>query len=211
MSGISAQGSTLHIATGTGSAKTITGISVGYPAIVTSVAHGLSNGDVVALAAITGTMSTSLNGTSHVVANKTADTFALLDANTLGLTYTSGGTATPATYTKINGFLSFDGIDGSASEIDTTDLSSAAKEFILGLVDNGKFGFEIKRIAADSGQLSLAAARISGAATGLKLTLPDVTVASFSVLVKTMPVSGAVDAVLKGKVDTRITGAVSWA
>jgi hypothetical protein len=210
MSGISAQGSTLHIATGTGGAKTITAITVGYPAIVTSVAHGLSNGDVVALAAIAGTMSTSLNGTSHVVANKTTDTFALLDVNTTGLTYTSGGTATPSTYTKINGFLSFDGFDGAASEIDTTDLDSVAKEFISGLVDNGKFGFEIKRIATDSGQVSLLAARVSGAVTGFKLTLPDTKVATWSALVKTMPVGGGVDAALKGKVDTRITGAVVW-
>lgn len=209
MSGISAQGSTLQIATGTGAADTITAISVGNPAIVTAAAHGQQNGDVVVLSGIVGTMS-SLNGTSHVISNVTANTFALLDVNTLGLVYTSGGIATPTTYTKINGFLSFDGIDGAASEIDTTDLSSVAKEFILGLVDNGKFGFEIKRLATDNGQLALAAARASGAVTSLKLTLPDTNVATFNVLVKTIPVSGAVDAVLKGKVDTRITGAVTW-
>lgn len=209
MSGISAQGSTLQVATGTGSAGTITGISVGNPAIVTITAHGRSNGDVVTLAGIVGTMA-SLNGTSHVVSNKTANTIALLDVDTTGLTYTSGGTATPQTYTKVNGFLSFDGFDGAASEIDTTDFDSVAKEFILGLVDNGKFGFEIKRIATDSGQLALAAARVSGAVTGFKLTLPDTKVATWNALVKTMPVSGAVDAMLKGKVDTRITGAVTW-
>lgn len=209
MSGISAQGSTLQVATGTGAAGTITGISVGNPAIVTITAHGRSNGDVVTLAGIVGTMS-ALNGTSHVVSNKTANTFALLDVDTSALVYTSGGTATPQTYTKINGFLSFDGFDGAASEIDTTDFDSVAKEFILGLVDNGKFGFEIKRIATDSGQLALAAARVSGAITGFKLTLPDTKVATWNALVKTMPVSGAVDAMLKGKVDTRITGAVTW-
>jgi hypothetical protein len=209
MSGISAQGSTLQVATGTGAAGTITGISVGNPAIVTITAHGRSNGDVVTLAGIVGTMSV-LNGTSHVVSNKTTNTIALLDVDTSALVYTSGGTATPQTYTKINGFLSFDGFDGAASEIDTTDFDSVAKEFILGLVDNGKFGFEIKRIATDSGQLALAAARVSGAITGFKLTLPDTKVATWNALVKTMPVSGAVDAMLKGKVDTRITGAVIW-
>jgi len=99
MSGISAQGSTLQVATGTGGAKTITAITVGFPAIVTSAAHGLNNGDVVTLAGIVGTMS-SLNGTSRVVSNKTTNTFALLDADTTGLVYTSGGTATPVTYTN---------------------------------------------------------------------------------------------------------------
>lgn len=210
MSGISAQGSTLHIATGTGAAKTITAISIGYPAIVTSTAHGLNNGDVVTLAAIVGTMSTSLNGTSRVVANKTANTFAMLDADTTGLTYTSGGTATPETYTKINGLVSFTGFDGSASELDTTDLDSVAMEFVSGLVDNGKFGFEMKVIKADAGQTSLRAARASGALTGFKLTLPDASVATYSALVKTIPTAGGVNAVLKGSVDTKISGAVVW-
>lgn len=209
MSGISAQGSTLQIATGTGGAKTITAITVGFPAIVTSTAHGLNNGDVVTLAGIVGTMS-SLNGTSRVVSNKTANTFALLDADTTGLTYTSGGTATPVTYTKINGLLTFSGFDGAPSELDTTDLDSTAMEYIAGLKDEGKFGFEIKTIKTDAGQISVRAARTSGALTGFKLTLPDTSVATFNALVKTFPSSGAVNAVLKGSVDTKISGPVVW-
>lgn len=209
MSGISAQGSTLQIATGTGGAKTITAITVGFPAIVTSTAHVLNNGDVVTLAGIVGTMS-SLNGTSRVVSNKTANTFALLDADTTGLTYTSGGTATPVTYTKINGLLTFSGFDGAPSELDTTDLDSTAMEYIAGLKDEGKFGFEIKTIKTDAGQISVRAARTSGALTGFKLTLPDTSVATFNALVKTFPSSGAVNAVLKGSVDTKISGPVVW-
>ncbi len=209
MSGISAQGSTIEIGTGSGGAKTITGISVGNPAIVTSVGHGLTNGTEVTLAAIVGTMS-ALNGSKHIISNVTADTFALLDVSTIALGYTSGGTATPLTYTKINGFLSFDGIDGAASDLDTTDLDSVAMEFISGLVDNGKFGFELKRIVTDNGQIALQAARTSGAPKGFRLTLPDSSVASFTALVKSTPVSGAVNAVLKGKVDTKISGAVVW-
>lgn len=211
MSGISAQGSTLHIATGTGGAKTITAITVGNPAIVTSTAHGLSNGDVVSIASVAGTMSTTLNGTSRVIANVTANTFALLDFDSTGLTYTSGGTATPDTYTKINGVISFSGFDGAATELDTTDLDSTAMEYISGLMDEGKFSFEAKRIAADNGQIAMVAARASGAVTGLKLTLPDAAVATFNVLVKTVPTAGGVNAVLKGTYDCKITGPVSWA
>jgi hypothetical protein len=210
MSGISAQGSTLHIATGTGGAKTITAITVGNPAIVTSAAHGLSDGDVVTIAAVVGTMSTSINGTSRVVSNVTANTFALLDFDSTGLTYTSGGTATPVTYTKVNGVLSFSGMDGAASDLDVTDLDSTAMEYISGLVDEGKFSFEAKRIVADNGQIALIAARNSGAVTGLKLTLPDTSVASFNVLVKTVPTAGGVNAVLKGTYDCKISGPVVW-
>ena len=192
MSGISAQGSTLSISTGTGGAKTIT------------------NGDVVALAAIVGTMSTLLNGTSRVVSNVTANTFAILDADTTGLTYTSGGTATPSTYTKINGVVSFSGLDGSSSDLDITDLDSTASEFVSGLVDEGNFGYEAKTINTDAGQLAVRSAKASGAVKSFKLVFPDAVVATFSAIVKTVPVAGGVNAVLKGSVNTKITGPVVW-
>ena len=37
---ISSQGSILQVGNGTGSAKTISAIAVGFPAVVTSAAHG---------------------------------------------------------------------------------------------------------------------------------------------------------------------------
>ena len=51
---ISAQGSTLHIGTGTGGAKTITGVAAGNPTIITATSHGFANGDRVTIAALTG-------------------------------------------------------------------------------------------------------------------------------------------------------------
>lgn len=210
MSGISAQGSTLSIDTGIGGAKTITAITVGNPAIVTSAAHGLSNGDVVTIASVAGTMSTTLNSTSHVISNVTTNTFALLDYDSTGLTYTSGGTATPVTYTKINGVISYSGFDGEASELDTTDLDSIAMEYISGLMDEGKFSYESKVIHADAGQLAVRAARASGDVKSMKLVFPDAVVATFDVLVKSVPAAGGVNAVLKGTVSCRITGPVVW-
>lgn len=210
MSGISAQGSTLQIATGTGAAKNITAITPGNPTIITSAAHGLANGNVVDLAAIVGTIAAPLNGTKRAVQSITANTFAI-DFDSTGLAYTSGGTATSATYTKINGVMSFDGFDGSADELDTTDLDSTAKEFISGIKDEGKFGFEAKRLKNDAGQTALRANNVSGAVVGMKLTLPDSSVASFNVIVKTMPTNGGVNKVLTGKVDCRISGSVVWA
>ena len=209
MKGISAQGSKLFIAMAVGAAVNIEGISVGFPAIATSEGHGLSNGTVVDLAGIGGTMA-ALNGSQHVIANVTADTFALLDVNTLGLVYAAGGTATPAAYTQIKGLLSFDGFDGAASDIDATDLDSEAMEYISGLRDEGKFGFEVKVLKDDNGQIALRAARTSGAVVDMKLELPDASVASFKTLVKSIPSSGGVNALLKGKVDTKISGPVAW-
>lgn len=209
MSGISAQGSKLEITTGNGQAKNITAITVGYPAVFTVAGHGFSEGNVVKLAGIGGTMA-ALSNTEHAVSNVTADTFALLDVNTTGLTFAAGGTATSKAYTKIAGLLSFDGFDGAASDIDSTDMDSQAMEYVSGLRDEGKFGFEIKVLAADLGQQALRAARTSGAVVGMKLSLPDGTVATFNTLVKSIPSSGGVNALLKGKVDTKISGPVVW-
>ena len=116
-----------------------------------------------------------------------------------------------ATWTKIKNVISFTGFDGAASEIDVTDLDSTAKEYRLGLQDHGKFSFEMYIDRTDAGQLALEAARKSGKVVQLKLTLPDGEAATFNVLVKSTPISGGIDAVLKGSVETRITGDVEWA
>ena len=46
--------------------------------------------------------------------------------------------------------------------------------------------------------------------TSLQLTFPDEVVATFDILVKSMPVAGGVNALLKGTIDTKVTGAVVW-
>ena len=78
-------------------AKNITGITKANPGVVTSAAHGFSNGQDVALASILGMI--ELNGRSVRVANVAANTFELTDyagnnINTTNYTtYVSGGTA----------------------------------------------------------------------------------------------------------------------
>lgn len=53
----------------------ITSITNASPAVVTSTAHGLSNGDIVILKAVEGM--TEVNGSTYTVASATANTFAL--------------------------------------------------------------------------------------------------------------------------------------
>lgn len=121
------------------------------------------------------------------------------------------GTQAVPVWLKINGVQSFSGLDGAASDIDTTDLDSTAMEYINGLVDEGKFSFDIKILHTDPGQVAVRAARTSGALTGMKLTLPDTSIATFQVLVKAIPMTGGVNAVLKTTVDTKISGPVVYA
>lgn len=207
---ISAQGSTIQISTGTGGAKTITDIAVGNPTVITIAAHGFSNGDVVALAGLTGADAALLNGQSMVVQFKTSDTFALA-IDTTGKTITASGTATPNTYTTIANIKDFSGLDGSAADIDVTHIGSTAKEFRPGLVDNGGFNCNLDLDNSDPGQLAVRAAQVAGVVKQFKLILPNANVASFSGYVKKFGASGGVDAVVKSAFDVKITGAVTWA
>lgn len=73
-------------------AKNITGITNANPAVVTSNAHGYSNGDRVVIAGVGGML--EVNNREFIVANQTANTFELQGINSAGYgTYTSGGTA----------------------------------------------------------------------------------------------------------------------
>lgn len=206
-SAISAQGSVLAIGTGTGAAKTITAIALGNPTILTSTAHGLINGDVVTLTGLTGTDAALLNGQTVSVRNVTANTFAA-NIDTTGKTITAAGSATSTTFTNIANVRTFSGFDGSASEIDVTNLDSVAKEFRLGLTDPGQFTFEIDYDSANAGHMALRARQISGVLSNFKLTLPNATVITFAAYVKKFSLGGGVDAVAKTSVDLRISGAV---
>ena len=81
----------------TETAKTITNISQANPAVVTSTAHGYTNGDHVIISSVTGMV--EVNGKTFEVANATANTFELqdVDGNNIdssGYTaYASGGNA----------------------------------------------------------------------------------------------------------------------
>lgn len=207
---ISAQGSTLQVGNGTGTAKTITGIAIGNPTILTVTAHGFANGDVVSLAGLTGTGAATLNGQSVVVRNRTTNTIAI-DIDTTGLTITAAGSATPVQWTTVGNFKTYSGFDGQPTELDVTNMSSTAKEFKLGLVDFGQLQLEFDQDNTDAGQVVLLAAFNSSLSKQFKLTLPNNNTASFSAFVRKFASNGGVDQIVKRQAELRITGAVTWA
>jgi hypothetical protein len=206
---ISAQGSKLEISSGAGASKNITAIALGKITKITSNAHGFANGDQITFAAIVGT--TELNGQTAMVDYADANSFYVKIDSSAYTAYTSGGTVTSATWTQVKELKSFSGFDGSASEIDVTDLDSTAKEFRQGLQDFGQFKVDIKVVNSDPGQAACKAAKASGVAKTFRLTLPNAEVATFSAFVKSMPVQGGVDAVFSGSIDLKISGDVTWA
>lgn len=214
---ISAQGTIFQIATGAGSAKTISGtVGVGNPTVLTSTAHGFVNGDYITFSAgFTGANASALNSKSYAVQFKTTNTFAVSE-DTTGLTITVGtATATSATYTAVANVRAISSaFDGSASEIDVTNLASTGKEFRLGLVDNGGARMDIHLDNADAGQVAVRSAQVASTQKAFKLILPSGTTptASFNGFVKSFPVTGVgVDGVVGASIDIKITGAVTWA
>lgn len=208
---ISAQGSTVHIATGTGGAKTITAITKAFRGELTSAAHGLVKGDRIALASIAGM--TELNGLTVGVVDVGTNTI-VIDVDTRAMTtYTSGGTATPVTYTEILEVKDFKPSGSSSTEIDVTDLKSAAKEFKTGLKDNGSFSMSVFCVTSDPGQAACKAKFDAAAVGSFKITTPDAKTYTFNAMVKAFPTmpDGSPDGVLTGSIDLRITGAVTVA
>jgi hypothetical protein len=208
-SAISAQGTVVSIGTGTGGAKTATAIALGFPTILTSAAHGFSNGYVASLAGFTGADAALLNGQTVVITNVTTNTYAV-QIDTTGKTITVGaGAATPVTFTAIANIKDFSGFDGGASEIDVTNLASTAKEFRLGLVDNGQFSINIDYADTDAGQQAAQAKHKSGASANFQVVFPNADTVTFVGYVKKFSAAAGVDGVVKSSIDVRISGAVT--
>ncbi|MCP4985425.1 MAG: hypothetical protein GY928_04930 [Colwellia sp.] len=88
--------------------QTITGITQASPGVVTSIAHGFSDGVIVTLQGVVGM--TEVNGNSYIVTNSAADTFELYDltetaVDTSGYTaWAAGGTQTVGDYPAAVGY-----------------------------------------------------------------------------------------------------------
>jgi len=208
---VNAQGTILQISGTGGAAKNITALALGFPTILTSSAHGLVNGDVVACAAFTGADAALINGLSWVISNVTANTFAI-ELNSVGKTITVGsGTVTPSTWVDIGEVVSGSGFDGTSAVIDKTNLVSLAKEKGVGLQDFGSVRLEVNIYDDDAGQAALKAAKSAQARKSFKLTYPDATTRTFAGYVMSFPEKFGVDANITGSVEILVDGDVTYA
>ena len=133
------QGSQIAVMTGFAGASplaAITAITAASPPVVTSTAHGLSDGNVVTIAGVVGM--TEVNGGVFIVEELTANTFSLLGVDATGYAaYVSGGTFDVATLSNWCEITGYNRTGGTSPEIPTTTICSNAREFVLGLPDFG--------------------------------------------------------------------------
>jgi hypothetical protein len=105
---------------------------------------------------------------------------------------------------------------GTAAELDVSDLSSTAKEFVLGLADNGAMNLEMLYDPEDPGQIRLESLRETSDIASFRVQIPSPLAGSpdrrdytFEGFVQTFPFSVGVDAAITGTVSVRVTGAIT--
>ncbi len=207
---IEAQGTLFEIETGDDTEKAVTGIEKEAYAEVTAVAHGFVVGEVVNFAAVVGMVEIN-NLSAMIVAVTGMDSFRVA-LDTSGFSdYVSGGTATPVEFTEVGEIVDWDGPGGSASVIDVTHLQSAAKEKMIGLMDEGQISLTVNLDLNDTGQLACQTARTNRAKTGFRLTYSDDEIQTFDGYVLGFSSSGSVDDKVSASITIEITGVVTTA
>lgn len=130
-----------------------------------------------------------------------------------GMTIGIDNADSPLTYTTIAEVKSIDGPGGQTAEIDVTDLSSTAKEFVLGLQDEGDITMDMNYIPSNTQHALLRTLRASGAERSFQITFTDspATTWTFNARVKGFTINNAVDNVTGLSVTIRVTGAITEA
>lgn len=116
-----------------GGALTITVLTKANPGVVTSAAHGLSNGDVVVFTMAAGMV--ELDGQACRVSNVATDTFKVEGLDTSGYTTFTAGTCKKVTFSTLSSAQSVSMPNPTPNKIDITTLLDTAKQYTYGLQD----------------------------------------------------------------------------
>lgn len=116
----------------------------------------------------------------------------------------------PIAYTTVANIntISLSGVQ--AGEIDVTDLSSTAKEFLQGLEDPGTVEINGFYDYTNTEQAAMRDA-VGGSSSSLyQITLSDTHTIQFSALVQSFAMEVAVDGAVEMSMSLKITGAITW-
>lgn len=138
------------------SAKTITGITKANPGVVTSAAHGFSDGDILYLEVVG---MSQLNEKVVRVTSSATDTFSLEGVDTTDFdTFTSGTAQVVTLGTSITSATNVTASGGDFDFIDTTTIHDNIKKQIPGLPAAISFSMDLVWDATDTGHVAFKAA-----------------------------------------------------
>lgn len=126
--------------------------------------------------------------------------------------YIDLGDVSPTVWTEVVGIKDYNFRTGSAAVIDTTDLSSTAREKRMGLADEGQCTWTINYRPKHVTHAELAAAKADRQSRDFKVVFtdpPNPSTYYFTAYVLSVPVSGSVDGTVESSVTLEITGAVT--
>lgn len=206
---ISAQGTRFSIA-GTPAANiNITAITKSSTGAVCSCTTPPAVGSVVVFKTAAGMP--EIVGRLGIVTAVSAGTSFTVNIDSSGFaTAATTSTASPQTWVLIANIHDYTGFDGTSSEVDVTHLLSDAKEYDPGLEDFGQFSLNLDVDNTDPGQIDARAAKTSQAKTYFQLIMRNGTSRVMYAFVKKFSEAGAVDGVVKGSCDIRISGRPSF-
>jgi len=117
----------------------------------------------------------------------------------------------PNVYTTIPEVQEMSGPGGQANEIDVTDLSSTAKEFRMGLQDEGQISLTMTWIPTNTVHSGLRTDRANQTLRSFKILFTDSpqTTWTFSAFVLGLEMSAGVDDVVKATVTLRVSGSIT--
>jgi hypothetical protein len=158
--------------------KTITAITKASPGVVTSAAHGYSNGDYVLL---------SVQGMSQVdqmvvrVAGVTTDTFQMEGVDSTSFGTFSSGTAAKITFgTTLTTAVNISASGGDFSFIDVTTIHDNVKKQIPGVANPATFTMENIWDVSDAGLVAMKAASDAQAQRAVLFTFANSQKLAFS-------------------------------
>jgi hypothetical protein len=128
-----------------------------------------------------------------------------------GMVIQVGTSASPIVWSTIPEVSEMSGPGGQAAEIDVTDLSSTAKEFRMGLQDEGQISLTMNWIPANTVHATLRTARSNQTLTNFQIIFTDSpqTKWRFQGFVLGLEISNSVDDVTKATVTLRVSGSIT--
>lgn len=127
-----------------------------------------------------------------------------------GTKFAVSASGSPPSFSNIPEIVSIGGPDGQSPLIDVTDLDSTAREFLLGLKDEGAFSLEMFYIPQNAVHQTLRNAWSNRTTMQFRVTFADstTTVWEFSGLVTGFQQTAGVDQALKATVGIKISGSI---
>ncbi len=157
--------------------KTITAITKAAPGVISSTAHGFSNGDIVLLE-VQGML--ELNGRLFKVVNQATDSFQVAGPDgstgldtTLFNTFTSGTAKEVTLGTTITGCMDFNAAGGDIKTIDTTTVHDVQDtEAVVGATAQS-YDMTVQWDPSSAAQQAMKAAFVARANKAFKIRWPD--------------------------------------